>query len=224
MRNYWFKILLGAFAIFALGMVGVSIVRHGIAKVHTVVNSSDPLTIPLAFVPFVLSGERLGKLEHLVVYRDSPRQVRGVELEVDLGDSLVAAGLANCRLAAHLETDPGKPGLDIQASKRGDEAFSCLTGDSIPTHLVPFGEAVFQPGEVRVPLFVEQEVVTELHDAFAGDSMSGLAEDQADSLAALVELKSDSAVKAAIRSSDALGKMGRHLRDSLRDVARRQVD
>lgn len=224
MRNYWFKILLGALAIFAIGMVGVTMVRHGIAKVSTVVNSSDPISIPLAFVPFMLSGERLGKLQHLVLYRDSPRQVRGVELAVDLADSLVAAGLANCRLAAHLETDPEKPGFNIDASKHGDNTFSCLPGDSVPSHFVPFGEAVFQPGEVRVPLFIEQEVVSELNEAFAADSMSDLAEGQADSLAALAEVKSDSAVEAAISSADSMGRLGRRLGDSLRAVARRHAD
>ncbi len=223
MRNYWFKILLGAFAIFAIGMVGVTMVRHGIAKVNTVVNSSDPITIPLAFVPFMLSGERLGKLQHLVLYRDSPRQVRGVELAVDVADSLVATGLANCRLTANLETDPEKPGFNVDASKHGENTFSCLPGDSVPSQFVPFGEAVFQPGEVRVPLFIEQEVVNELNE-FAADSTSELAEEQADSLADLADVKSDSAIEAAIRSADSLGQFGRRIGDSLRAAARQHMD
>ena len=59
MRNYWFKILLGAFGIFAVGMIGVSIARSGIAKVNSVVHSDEPITIPLGLVPFALAGERL---------------------------------------------------------------------------------------------------------------------------------------------------------------------
>ena len=42
MRNYWFKILLGALGIFAVGMIGVAIVRSGVAKVNSVVHSDEP--------------------------------------------------------------------------------------------------------------------------------------------------------------------------------------
>ena len=56
MRNYWLKILLGALGIFAIGMIGVSLVRGGIAKVHSVVEGDGPITIPLGLIPFVLRG------------------------------------------------------------------------------------------------------------------------------------------------------------------------
>ena len=59
MRNYWFKILLGALGIFAVGMIGVAIVRSGVAKVNSVVHSDEPITIPLGLVPFAIAGERL---------------------------------------------------------------------------------------------------------------------------------------------------------------------
>jgi hypothetical protein len=223
MRKYWLRIFLGAFAVFAIGMVGVTIVRKGIAKVNSVVDSADPLTIPLAFVPFVLGGERLGNLEELTVHRSSPREVSGVELEVSLADSLVAAGLSGCRLAANIESDSTKSGIHIQASRSGKETFSCLPKDSTPSHLVPFGEAVFLPGEVRVPLYLPVEIVTEVNKALAHDSVPPELEARADSLSELAEMKSDSAVDAAGRSADSIGGRGRHLGDSLRTEALKQL-
>ncbi|MBA3556220.1 MAG: hypothetical protein H0W29_15890 [Gemmatimonadales bacterium] len=222
MRKYWLRILIGAFAIFAIGMIGVTLVRTGIAKVNSVVDSDDPLTIPLAFVPFILNGERLGNLEEVVIHRDTPRQVRSVELQVDLSDSLLARGLSGCRLVANFENDPEKPGLNIRTSDRDRSAFSCLPGDSTPAGLVEFGEAIFQPGEVRVPLYLQQELVTELHEALAEDSTA--AESRTDSLAELAELRSDSAVEALAENAGSLGRAGRRLGDSLREAARRQVD
>jgi len=224
MRNYWLRIFLGAFAIFAIGMVGVTIVRKGIARVHKVVDSADPLSIPLAFVPFVLSGERLGNLEQVVVHRSSPREVNGVELEIDLADSLVAAGLSGCTLAANFESDSTEPGINIKASREGKDTFSCISSDSPPANMVAFGEAVFQPGEVRVPLYVPQELVTELNQALAQDSISSDLEADADSLTDLAELKSDSALQNAVRSADSVGRAGRRLGDSLRAAALRHAD
>jgi hypothetical protein len=223
MRNYWIKILLGAFAIFAIGMIGVTMVRKGIAKVNSVVDSDDSITIPLAFVPFSLGGERLGTLQHVTVERSSPREVSGVELEVDLGDSLVAAGLGGCRLAANIESDSSEPGINIHASRGSKDTFNCIPGDSTPSHLVQFGEAVFQPGEVRVPLFVPLELVSEVNRALADDSLPPELEARADSLTDLAEMKSDSAMQEAMRMADSVGKRGRRLGDSLRAEAMKQL-
>ena len=74
----------------------------------------------------------LGQLEEVVILRNTPRQVRAVELEVDLADSLVAQGLRGCRLAANFESDPKEPGLNIRASRGAQNTFSCLPGDSTP--------------------------------------------------------------------------------------------
>jgi hypothetical protein len=228
MQKYWLRIFIGAFAIFAIGMVGVNLVRRGHAKFHTLLASADPLSIPLGFVPFVLEGERLGQLEEVVILRNTPRQVRAVELEVDLADSLVAQGLRGCRLAANFESDPKEPGLNIRASRGARNTFSCLAGDSTPAEFVEFGEAIFQPGEVRVPLYLQAELVTEMHQALAADSTSELAEANADSLADLAELKADSAAEAAAsaatRSADSVGRAGRRLGDSLRAAALRHAD
>ena len=53
MRNYWLKILLGALGVFAVGMIGVTIVRSGIAKVNSVVHS------PIEIETGIFSSTRL---------------------------------------------------------------------------------------------------------------------------------------------------------------------
>jgi hypothetical protein len=201
MRNYWFKILLGACGIFAVGMIGVTMVRSGIAKVNSVVHSDEPITIPLGLVPFALAGERLGKLEHVTLYRESPNHVSEVELSVNLADSLLAQGLSGCRLVANIEGDDRKDGVNIRVGKDSthQNAFSCLAGDSTPEDFVEYGTAIFNPGEVEVPLLLPVDLVTDLqslrfdHDSPVADSLGEIAV-PADSIAARVERELDSAM------------------------------
>ena len=201
MRNYWLKILLGALGIFAVGMIGVAIVRSGVAKVNSVVHSDEPISIPLGLVPFVLAGERLGKLDHVTLYRESPDHVSEVELTVDLADSLLAQGLSGCRLVANIEGDNQEPGVNIRVGKDSADrkAFRCLSGDSTPADLVEYGTAIFNPGEVEVPLFLPVDLVNELqsldfsHEAEAAEPL-GEINVSADSIAAHVERELDSAM------------------------------
>ena len=191
MRNYWFKILLGALGIFAVGMIGVAIVRSGVAKVNSVVHSDEPITIPLGLVPFAIAGERLGKLDHVTLYRESPDQVSEVELTVNLADSLLAQGLSDKR----------ERGVNIRVGKDSTDqnAFACLTGDSTPPDFEEFGTAIFNPGEVEVPLLLPVSLVAELqsldfdHDSAGADSL-GQINVPGDSIAAKVEREIDSAM------------------------------
>jgi hypothetical protein len=219
MRNYWLKILLGALGIFAVGMIGVTIVRSGIAKVNSVVHSDEPITIPLGLVPFVLAGERLGKLDHVTLYRESPDHVSEVELSVDLADSLLAQGLSGCRLAANIEGDNREPGVNIRVGNDSTDraAFQCLSGDSTPDDFVEYGTAIFNPGEVEVPLLLPLELVTELqsldldHEGGEADSLGDI-DVPAESIAAHVEREVDSAL------------LGRRPGESRREATRRFAD
>jgi len=224
MRNYWFRILLGAFAIFAIGMVGVTLIRSGVARVHGVVEGEGPIDIPLAFIPFTMAGERLGTVDRLIFYRDAPRRVSGVEVQIDLVDSLVAQGLSGCRLGASFEGGPNERGVNIRAGHDSSGAFFCLAGDSIPADMVAFGEAVFEPGEVRVPLYLHRDLVTELQKGFDGDSAGAITAADADSIAAQAGREVDSALAAAGLTAQAAGRAGRRLGDSLRAAALARVD
>jgi hypothetical protein len=199
MRNYWLKILLGAFGVFALGMIGVTIVRSGIAKVNSVVEGDGPITIPLGLIPFALAGERLGKLDHVTLYRETPNKVSGVELTVDLADSLLAQGLSECRLVANIEGDNQERGVNLRVGRERDErnAFRCLPADSTLPDFVEYGVAILNPGEVEVPLLLPAELVTELQtldfrsDPPVGDSLGEIMV-PTDSIAAQVERELDS--------------------------------
>ena len=228
MRNYWLKILLGALGIFAVGMIGVTIVRSGIAKVNSVVHSDEPITIPLGLVPFALAGERLGKLDHVTLYRQSPDHVSEVELSVNLADSLLAQGLSGCRLAANIEGDNRKRGVNIRVGNDSTDqnAFRCLSGDSTPPDYVEYGTAIFNPGEVEVPLLLPADLVSELqslhfgHDSGGADSLGGI-DVPADSIAAQVERGLDSAMRR--RPGETREAATRRFADSVRAEAMKRI-
>ena len=236
MRNYWLKILLGALAIFAVGMIGVSLARRGIAGVERVVSSDQPLTIPLSLIPFELQGERLGKLDHVTLMRKAPNEVTAVELEIQLADSMVALGLQGCRLVANMETK-GDSGVDLHVGPRSPSVFYCAgTGDSAQADLLEYGHAVLQPGDVEIPLLLSRDMVKELQHLDFGKGGPGQAtEEQADSIAAATEEQADSislAVQRALqlqgqdrkRALDSIKAGARRLGDSLRAVGLRQAD
>jgi hypothetical protein len=221
MRNYWLKILMGALGIFAVGMIGVSLVRGGIAKVHRVVEGSDPITIPLGLIPFVLAGERLGNLDQVTLERDSPSRVTAVELAVDLSDSLLAQGLSGCRLAANFEGDSADSGVNIHVGRDKQGAFRCVAADSTPADLVEYGVAIFRPGDVEVPLLLPTDIVSELqsldfgHDsgsAGMGDSLPNINTDS---------IKAD--VERQVMGTDSIKSIARRFGDSIRAEARKRM-
>ncbi len=229
MRNYWLKILLGALGIFAIGMIGVSLVRGGVAKVSSVVEGDGPITIPLGLIPFVLGGERLGKLNHVTLNRESPSNVSDVELSIDLSDSLVAQGLSGCRLVANLEDDKADRGVNIRVGQKAEGAFRCLAGDSTPADLVEYGVAIFQPGEIEVPLLLSTDLVEQLrsldfgHDSASadGDSLQINVPD-ADSIEAAVarQIANTDSIRQA---SDSIVRSTMRMRDSLVMEAKKRI-
>jgi hypothetical protein len=236
MRNYWLKILLGALAVFGVGMIGVTLARRGIAGVERVVASDQPLTIPLGLVPFELQGERLGKLDHVTLIRKSPQEVTAVELEINLADSLVARGLAGCRLVANMETR-GDSGIDIRVGPHASTVFYCAgPDDSTTADLLEYGHATLQPGDIEVPLLLTRDVVKELqHLDFGKGAPRNATADQADSIAQAAQERADSievAVQRALQQSgegrrralDSVKVGALRLGDSLRAVGLRQAE
>jgi hypothetical protein len=232
MRNYWLKILLGALAIFAVGMIGVTLARRGIAGVERVVASDQPLTIPLGLIPFELQGERLGKLDHVTLMRKSPNEVTAVELEIQLADSLVARGLQGCRLVANMESR-GDSGVDIHVGPKSPAVFYCAgAGDSAEADLLEYGHAVLQPGDVEIPLLLTRDMVKELqHIDFgkggpdaAADSIAAASEERGDSISAAVQRALTLEGKDRQRALDSIKAGARRLGDSLRAVGLRQAD
>ncbi len=225
MRNYWMRIALGALAIFIVGMVGVSLVRRGLGKVHGVVHGSGPISIPLAFIPFQLNGHKLGTLERVTLKREAPNNVSRVELEVKLSDSLLARGLEGCRLAANMHPDSADhPGVSVNKGPFPEGNFWCAQGDSADG-LVEYGQAIFHPGDVAVPLFLPQDLVDELQDLdFGDDSTSAVAKSNVDSIVAAAKLTAESAKVVSKSIIDSLRAEGRRRGDSAGKVARQMVD
>jgi hypothetical protein len=203
MRSYWLRILLGAFGIFCLGMIVVSIFRHGRSKVESVIASSEPLSIPLPFVPFQVNGSKLGTLERLTVNRESPKKVSSIELQVKMDDSLVAKGLAGCRLAANVESDSAKPGnVNIHMNRLEEKTFFfCLKQDSGYQEM---GTATLTPGDIELPLLVPDQLAEHLRNGdWASDSDSAdVMEERADSISDAAEALADSAEAKAERAQE----------------------
>ena len=220
MRTYWLRILLGALAVFAVGMIGITFARRTRDTVTAVVTGSGPLSIPLPFVPFELEGNKLGRLERLVVNREAPKKVSSVDLEVKLDDSLLVQGLAGCRLAANLESDSSKSGdINFRTHRLEDRAFFfCAKSDS---GLVEFGTVKLTPGDVTVPLLVPVSLAEQMRSGNWGDhdnadSADVLAE-RAESLAGKAEAAADSVAELeGQRVAASARAMGSRLGDSLR--------
>jgi hypothetical protein len=226
MRSYWMRIALGAAAIFIVGMVGLSLVRRGIGKVHGVVHGSGPISIPLAFIPFQLNGDKLGSLERVTLEREAPNHVSSVELEVKLSDSLLARGLEGCRLAANLDSEkPHEPGINVQRGPFPEGSFWCAKGDSAEVGLVEYGEAVFNPGDVTVPLFLPQSLVDELQNLDLGhDSTPPVAAAEVDSIREATGPIDESVKPVRNSVSDSLRAEGQRRSDSARGVGRQMAD
>jgi hypothetical protein len=224
MRNYWLKILLGALGIFVIGLIGVSIVRGAHRKIHRVIEGRGPITIPLGLIPFVLAGERLGNLDHVTLHRESPSHVSAVELEVDLSDSLLAQGLSGCRLAANFEGDSTDHGVNIRVNRNHNNAFQCLAEGSAPPNLIEYGVAIFQPGDVEVPLLLPADVVTELQSLdFADDSTAASGSDSSPHITVPNADSIEADVRRQLERVDSVRSSARRFRDSVRAEARKRI-
>jgi hypothetical protein len=229
MRNYWLRIALGAVAVFTVGMIGVTLARQGVGHVRGVMEGSGPISFPLPFVSFKLDDQKLGKVNRVVLHRDAPKQIAGVELEIRLDDSVVARGLEGCRLAANFDEDRGSRAIRRDPAHRFTPGvFTCLSGAATPPEFEEFGHAVFQPGDIKVPLFLPTDMVTELREGnFSSpeeDSLAMAAEAAADSVADATEARADSIAAAAEQQADSIVALSERLVDSLRSEGLRRAD
>ena len=235
MRNYWLRIGLGALAVFAVGMIGVTLARQGVGRVRGVMEGSGPISFPLPFVAFNLEGQRLGSVERVTLHREAPKQISAVELQIRLKDSVLAHGLAGCRLAANLDKDSeGRVSVQANGRRFSPGVFSCLPpgGRDSPPAFQEFGFAVLEPGHVTLPLLLPTDVVSDLREGrFQGnldvpneDSVGNAAEAQAESVADAVEAQADSISQAAERKADSIVQHSQRLVDSLHREGDRRAD
>jgi hypothetical protein len=154
---------------------------------------------------------------------------------------VVARGLEGCRLAANFDDDPGPEDPPEAARRFSRGVFTCLPNDTslTPPEFEEFGHAMFQPGNVSVPLLLPSDVVSDLKEGdleppeqdsitlaaeAAAESVAEAAGARADSIAAAAELKADSIVAQSRRLVDSLRREGLRRADSARRVVSRTAD
>ena len=228
MRNYWLRIALGAAAIFTVGMIGISLARQGVHHVRGVVEGSGPISLSIPFLSFNLDGQKLGKVSKVMLLRDTPKSISAVELEIALRDSVIARGLEGCRLIANFDDHRRSPGVSVNNRQFSSGMFSCLSPNDSAPDFQEFGRAVFQPGDVSVPLLLPDDMVNDLRegefDETYDDSISAAAQARADSIGEAVEQRADSIAAAAEEKADSIVARSERLVDSLRREGLRRAD
>jgi hypothetical protein len=222
-QRYWLKIGLGAVAVFCVGMGIIVLARRSLAEVKALAESTRPIGIPLAMLPFQVDGERLGKVSRIELLRSAPDDVSGFRVTVRLQDSAAVGRLADCKLTLN------RP--DSFATRGG---FGC-TLDESASGLKQIGEVVLEPGGVVHAIFApvaswREHRVRAMRAEAARLEAQGLADSaarlriEADSAGALIEVGGDSnAALVRIRADSHGARM--HIRDrSGREVFRLRAD
>lgn len=199
MRSYWLRIALGAFGVFAIGMLVWNVVRAGKTHVKHIVESADPITIPLALIPFKVDGRSLGTMRQVQIIRSDPKKVQAVNFRVRLADSVADARLADCVLVV------GGSLKNIDAQ----HAFSCVpAADTIGADLAPVGDMKTQRGQTYV-LFAKAGALDSIEIDFDHEAM-------ADSIAAAQEAFGDSVRDAQEGKADSIRASAEFMADSIR--------
>jgi hypothetical protein len=218
MRNYWLRIMLGAVGIFVVGMLIVQAIRAAQSGVEELSEGTGPITIPLAFVPFEIDGQRAGTLRRVRVFRDSLQEPTRLEVLVSVPDSSAIQRFAACILA-----------IEEQDSKVQPNDFRCLAaGDTAGRDLVQFGDlelrgypgtyALYAPREHIEHLKQSSESSLTAEEARAraeADSLRDLQLERADSLREFA----DSVHQASMELADSLRRAAIQQSESLREGA-----
>jgi hypothetical protein len=198
MRNYWLRILFGAVAIFAVGMVGVTLARQGMGHVRGVVEGSGPITLPVGFLPFKLDGEKIGTIQSIRILRNAPKQVRSVHVAVRLADSVAPNRLEPCILVAQ-----GFEDINSETTVLCSNA-----EDTVGENLAVVGEINLRPSHRSFQLFMPRDAIQELTDSdfvFVGQDSASAVGLREDSIARAAEHLTDSILEAKRPQLESLG-------------------
>jgi hypothetical protein len=163
MRSMWIKIGLGAGAVFALGMMVVTLTAAAgsaaKAAVHgSMMRAGQALASAAAGsdLPFMLGGARLGTIRNIDIQRTTRGELPEVHLVVDLSSPELSSHLADCVLI------PAHDG-----HFKPDQGFRCANASE--TDRATIGLARFEPGAMNRPIRVGPALAQELRqgDPFA---------------------------------------------------------
>lgn len=204
MRGYWLKIMLGAGVIALVGITVVKLVQSGVRKGHEVVETAEPITIPLAFLPFNLDGQRVGSLKQLRINRSTPKSIEGFRIRVEVAELATYEALSNgCVLTVENPTQ-----LSTSTT------FTCGTPDSSQVEFGTVEVALAEGSTSRmvVPLYLPARVVAEFRGTAADSGQVAVEAVNADSLAASMR-----------EMAETISRQTRELADSLRRQAASRV-
>lgn len=111
-------------------------------------HSSNPVTMELSFLPMYVEGDKIGKLQAVVVQRERPATVDSLTLVIDLSDEADPGKLASCNF--HLDPDA----IDRAGPMGYKEAIHCL---SDPGDLVRFGSVEFAGTDYHSGLYLDMK-------------------------------------------------------------------
>jgi hypothetical protein len=179
MKLYWVKIILGALAIFALGMIIRAGINKGRDRIHSITETSEPINIPfpLGIMPFRLDGTKLGTVERVTLLRDSPKGISNIRVMVKLSDSIPPSRLKQCMMT-----------IDDPQRINEHTTFRCQAADTAGLQLVPYGEVNVEGMDTSFPLLLTAAAVADLRS----DSANTRMEADADSIANAAEAYADS--------------------------------
>jgi hypothetical protein len=196
MRNYWIRIAIGALGVFTAGLIIVTVAKHGKMALNAKLESSDPITLPLAFLPFKVDQQQLGTFSKVIIMRSDPKHVSGLHLTIDLKQPGAADRFKNCTLVSDLQVDTKGKNFDVQ-----NGSFRCVT-DTAGMKLVRFGDIMFHPAGDMRPFLIPADVAEHLRSHAIDINISGKSDSMsqmADSMAAMAESLSINAESIRIR-------------------------
>jgi hypothetical protein len=153
MTRYWIKIASGALLIFAVGMAVWFGVRRGVGAVHVVMDTDQPISIPIKFATFRLDGVPLGKIDHIRLMRSAPKRLVAAEITVRLDSASYVDRVRSCIVRLN-----SLDNLDEHTT------FVCsASGDSsVAGAFEPFGQLLVEGTDVVVPLMLPSADVQEM--------------------------------------------------------------
>ena len=215
MRNYWLKIGFWAFAIFAVGMLIVTGSKKARTSVEEIAEGTGPITVPLAFVPFEIDGQRAGTLRRLRIFRDSLQEPSRIEVQVSVADSGAVERFAACILA-----------IEAQGDKVQPNDFRCLAAaDTAGRDLVQFGDVELRGYPGSYALYAPREHVENLkrnsESAVQAEEARGQVEAESirahqNEMADSIREFADSVHQAAVEQAESLRQEARERADSVR--------
>lgn len=202
MRGYWVRIFAGALAVFVVGYGVISLVRSQSSRVRDTLNSSSDINVPLALLPFVLDGQRIGTFRGLRILRSDPRTVREVRIRVRVDATTDLAALADCRLTTQT---PG--------AFNPEDGLRCV-GDA-DSGLISFGTVRLEvrggSRQVTLPLLLDSMAVRDLAGRHGEEA------------AALGRLEAEAARAQAEEAKLQARQLGDSIRAAVESTVRRQV-